>query len=73
MARRGGVHLLLQQAFVHGADRVLRPPEHLRARSLRLAVEGELGDGVADPPLDALGTESDLVVSLALAPHSSAP
>src|SRR5436190_5965177 len=67
MALRGSVHLLLQHPLVGRADRVLRAAEDLRAGPLRLA-EGELGDGVADAALDALGTESDLVVALALAP-----
>ena len=67
MARRRGVHLLLQHSLVRRADRVLRPAEHLRAGARGLP-ERELGDGVADAPLDALGAERDLVVALALAP-----
>ena len=61
------VHLLLEHPFVGRADGVLRAAEDLGARPLGLA-EGELGDGVADAALDALGAERDLVVALALAP-----
>ena len=54
MALCGGVHLLLEHALVDGADRVLGPAEDLRLRALGMA-KGELGDRVADAPLDALG------------------
>ena len=67
MARGGRVHLLLQHPLVDRADGVLRAAEDLRAHPLGLA-EGELGDRAADPPLDPLGAEGDLVVALALAP-----
>src|SRR6185436_1587691 len=63
----GPVHLLLEHAFVDRADRVLRSAEDLRPRSPRLA-EGELRDGTADPPLDSLRAERDLVVPRALPP-----
>src|SRR5262249_59396222 len=65
--RGGGVHLLLQHPFVRRADRVLRAAEDLGAGPLGLA-ERELGDGVADPALDPLGAERNLVLTLALAP-----
>ena len=67
MALGRRVHLLLQHPLVGRADRVLRPAEDLRARALGLP-ERELGDRAADPPLDPLGAERDLVVALALAP-----
>src|SRR6185436_6679448 len=71
MALRRGVHLLLEQALVDRADRVLRATEHLGADALRLA-ERELGDRPADAPLDALGAQRHLVVALALAPLARA-
>ena len=43
------------------------PPKTLAPRSPGLA-KGELGHGVADAALDALGAERDLVVALAFAP-----
>ena len=43
------------------------PPKTFAPAALRLA-ERELGDRVADPPLDPLGPEGDLVVAFALAP-----
>ena len=58
----GGVHLLLEHPLVDRADRVLRPAEHLGARPLGLA-ERELRDRAADPSLDPLGPERDLVVA----------
>ena len=61
------VHLLLQHPLVDRADRELRAAEHLRARLLGQP-ERELGDRVADAPLDSLGAERGLVVALALAP-----
>src|SRR5438105_7038141 len=67
MALGRRVHLLLEHAFVGGADGVLRPAEDPRAGALGVA-EGELGDRVADPALDPLGAERDLVVARALAP-----
>src|SRR4051812_17567430 len=67
MAYGGLVHLLLQHPLVGRADRVFRAAEDLRPGALRLA-ERELGDGAADPALDPLGAERDLVVALALAP-----
>ena len=67
VARGRRVHLLLQHPLVDRADRELRAAEHLRARLLGQP-EGELGDRVADAPLDPLGAERGLVVALALAP-----
>ena len=67
MALGGRVHLLLQHPLVGRADGVLRAAEDLRARPLGLP-ERELGDRAADPPLDPLGAERDLVLALALAP-----
>src|SRR4029079_125994 len=67
MALGSRVHLLLEHPLVGRADRVLRAAEDLGARALGLP-KGELGDGVADAALDALGAERDLVVALALAP-----
>src|SRR5688572_3669306 len=61
------VHLLLQHPLVGGADGVLRPAEDLRAHALGLP-ERELGDAAADPALDPLGAERDLVLAFALAP-----
>src|SRR6185503_3490377 len=48
-------------------DRVLRPAEDLCAGAICLS-EGELRDGTADLPLDALGAERDLVLAVSLAP-----
>src|SRR5262245_5878003 len=62
-----GIHLLLQHPLVYGADRVLRPAEHLRPRALRRK-ECELCDCATDAPLDSLGAERKLVVVVALAP-----
>src|ERR671924_88869 len=62
-----GVHLLLEHSLVDRADRVLRPAEDLGVGPLR-EQEGELGDGAADPALDALGAEGGLVGVRALAP-----
>ena len=70
MAFGGRVHLLLQQPLVRRRDRVLRPAEDLRTGSRRVA-ERVLGDRVADPPLDPLGPERDLV--LAGAPRAIPP
>ena len=67
MTLRRRVHLLLQHPLVHGADRVLGAAEHLGPETLGLP-EGELGDGVADASLDALGAKCDLALALALTP-----
>src|SRR5262249_54882809 len=63
----GGVHLLRDHPFVDWADGVFRAAEHARPRPLCEA-KGELGDGPADPALDALGPERQLVLAVALAP-----
>src|SRR5688572_33138175 len=67
MPLRGGVHLLLEHPLVDRGDRVLRTAEDLRPSALGLQ-ERELGDGPADAPLDPLGAECDLFVTLTLAP-----
>ena len=67
VARCGGVHLLLEHALVDRADRVLRAAEDARAGALG-EPERELGDRLADPPLDPLGAERSLVIAVALAP-----
>src|SRR6185437_15776282 len=63
----GRIHLLLEHSLVRRAHGVLRPAEDLGAGSLGLP-ERELGDGMADAPLDALRAIRDLLVALALAP-----
>ena len=67
MPSGGSVHLLLQHSLVGRADRVLRAAEDLGAAALCLP-ERELSDGSADPSLDSLRAERDLVVAVALAP-----
>ena len=67
MTRGRLVHLLLEHPLVDRAHRVLRPAEDLRSHPLGLT-ERELRDGVADPTLDPLRPESDLVIALALPP-----
>jgi hypothetical protein len=67
MPQGGLVHLLLEHALVDGADRVLGAAENLRAHALGLP-ERELRDRVADPALDPLRAQRDLVVSLSFAP-----
>src|SRR6478736_902645 len=67
MALCGRIHLFLQHPLVRRADRVLRAAEHLCPDLLRMT-EGELGHRTADPSLDPLGAERDLVVAFALSP-----
>jgi hypothetical protein len=62
-----GVHLLLEHSLVDRADGVLRAAEHLRLHSLGLT-ERELGHCPADPALDLLRAERDLVLAVAFAP-----
>ena len=67
MPCRGRVHLLLEHALVRRADGVLGSPEDLRADERGLS-ERKLRHRTADPALDPLGAERDLVVTLAFAP-----